>query len=211
MRADGDQHGIKAFIEDVVKIVDAMVELQIDAEIDDVLHFALDDVRGQAIFGHAQPQHAARNRHRFKHGDAKTGAHQVLRRGQAARPCADDRHALLEPSRRRLDRLARLRVDFISHKTLERADVDRLVHLAAIARCLAAVIADAPADAGERIVHLDHAQRIMPAAFADQGNVPLRALTGRAGVAARGNAAFLDGIGIGHGLRIELIGGAALG
>ena len=51
MRADGDQYGIEALLEDLVQVVDAVVQAQIDAEIDDVLHFSLDDLGRQRYSG----------------------------------------------------------------------------------------------------------------------------------------------------------------
>jgi hypothetical protein len=98
------------------------------------------------------------------------------------------------------NRLARLGVDLVGDEALQGADIDRLVDQAAVAGRLAAVVADAPADAGEGVVHLDDAQRIMPAPFADEGDVALGALPGRAGVAAGSDAPLFDGKGVGHGL-----------
>ena len=109
-----------------------------------------------------------------------------------------------------LDRLARLGIHFVGDKALECADVDRLVEVTPVAGRFAAMVADAPADAGEGIVFFDDAQRVVVAAFADEGDVALRALTGGAGVATRGEALFLNRIGVGDGLRVELVGRALL-
>ena len=84
----------------------------------------------------------------------------------------------------------------------------RLVDQVAVAGVLAAMIADAATDAGEGIVFLDDAQRVVVAALADEGDVALGALAGRAGIAAGGDALLFDGVGVGDGLRVELVRGA---
>ena len=48
------------------------------------------------------------------------------------------------------------------------------------------------------------------AALADEGDVALGPLAGRAGVAAGGDPQLLDGVGVRDGLRVELVGGAPL-
>jgi len=209
VRADSDQHGVEAFGEHIVQVVHLVVQAQVHAQVHDVLYLALDNRGRQAVFRHAQAQHAPGDRHGLEDGNTIARAGQVLRGGEAARPRADDRHALVVQARRRLDRRARRSVDLVGDEALEGVDVDRLVEQAAIAGCLAAVIADAPADAGEGVVHLDHAQRVIPAPFADEGDIALGALPGGAGVAAGGDALLLDGVGVGNGLWVELVGGAA--
>jgi len=67
------------------------------------------------------------------------------------------------------------------------------------------VVADASADPRERVVFFDDPQGVGVAALADQGDVTLGALTGRAGVAAGGNAELLDGVGVRDGLGIQLV------
>ena len=72
------------------------------------------------------------------------------------------------------------------------------------------MIANAAADSGERIVFLDDAQGILEAPISDERDVPLGPLAGRARVAAGGDPELLDGVGVGDGLRVELVGGMAL-
>ena len=43
--ADGDQNRFIALVEQIVQVFHALVEAQVDAQVDDVLHFALDDLR----------------------------------------------------------------------------------------------------------------------------------------------------------------------
>jgi len=69
-----------------------------------------------------------------------------------------------------------LRVFPIDHESLEIADVDRLVHLAAAACALAAMVADAATNRRKRIVFLDGSQRVLVAPQADQRNIALGAL-----------------------------------
>jgi hypothetical protein len=99
---------------------------------------------------------------------------------------------------------ARFSIYLIGHKPLQGPDIDRLLYMAAIAGCLTAMVANAPADAREGIVHLNHPQRIIPAPFPNQSDVPLGALTRWAGIPARGNALLLDRIRIWDSLWIEL-------
>ena len=57
--ADGDQYRGEALREQLVQVVDARVEAQLDAQVEDIGDLALDDLGRQAIFGHADAQHAA--------------------------------------------------------------------------------------------------------------------------------------------------------
>ena len=66
------------------------------------------------------------------------------------------------------------------------------------------MVTNTPADPGERIVHFDHSQGIIPASFPDQGDISLGALSRGAGIPAGSDAVFLDGVGVGDGLGIEL-------
>ena len=72
------------------------------------------------------------------------------------------------------------------------------------------MVADTATDSGEGVVLLDGAVSVSVASFADEGDIPLSALTNGAGVAARGDASLLNGVGTGDGLRIEAVGGAPL-
>ncbi len=150
----GDQHRVVTVVEEIVQVLNPVVELEVDSEIDDVLHLAVDDLGRQPELGNTEPQHSAGDRHCFVNAHAVAGHRQILRRGEAARPRSDDRHTFLVDAGHRLDRLARLGQDLVGYEALECPDVDRLVDLSPVAGGFAAVIADPAADAGERVVQL---------------------------------------------------------
>ncbi len=207
VRADGDQHGGETFVEDVVQIVHRRVQTKFDAQINNIRHFAFDDLGWQAEFRHAQAQHPARHRHGFKYCDRISLSNNVLRGAQATRTRADNGDALFGIfDFDRLNQLARFRVNLVCYKSFESADIDRFVHQAAVAGHLTAMVANSPANAGEGIVHLYHTQRVSPAALADKRDVSLGALMRGAGVAAGSDAALFDGECVGNGLRKKFVG-----
>ena len=207
----GDEHGVVALLEEIVQVLHGMVQPQVHAQVHDVGDLPLDDLRGQAVLGHAHPQHAAGHRQRLEDRHRIAQPDQVLRCRQATRPRANDGHLPVVLDLARLRHHAGLRVHLVGDEALEGADVHRLVHQGAVAGIFAAVVADAPADAGEGIVLFDHPHGIVVAPLADQGNVALGALAGGAGVAAGRNAQLVNDEGVGHRLRVEAVGGAALG
>ena len=210
VRADGNQHRRKALIENVIQVCYRSIEAQFNAQVGNVRHLALDDPGRQTEFGHAQAQHPTRHRHGLEDGDGIALADNILRSGQSARPGAEDGNALIKIFDFDLfHRLARLGINFIGDEALEGADVDRLIHLGAIASRLAAMVTDTPANAREGIVHFDDAQRVRPTSLANQSDVALGALMSGAGVAAGRDAALLDGESVRHRLRVEFIGRAA--
>ncbi len=209
LRPDCNQYRVKSFFEQIIQVFHAVIQAQVNAQIDNILYLPLNDGGRQTELRDAQPQHPPGHRHRLEHRDAIARQDEVPRRRHPARPRPDDRHMLPVTTGDRLDRLARLGIHLFGDKPLQRANVDRFVDQPAIAGRLAAVVADAPADAGEWIIHLDHAQRIIPTPLANQRDVPLRSLPGGAGIPARGNASLVDGVGIGHSLGIQLVGSTA--
>jgi hypothetical protein len=205
VRADRHQHRLEAFVENAVQIVDARVQAEFDPQVEDVGHLALDDLRRQAVFGHADPQHASGHRQGFEDRHRITLARQVLRRRQPAGSGADDGDPPGLGSLNRRAGRARFGIDAVGDEALEGADVDRFVDQPAVAGVFAAVVADPAADPGEGVVFLDDPQRVGVTPFADQGDVALGALPGGAGVAAGRDAQFLDGVGVGDGLRVKLV------
>ena len=100
--------------------------------------------------------------------------HQVVGRGQAARPAADDRDGLLARLGQRLHALlANLRVALVGH-TVERPDRDRLVVVVALARRLARVVAD-PAEHTGHDVAVAHQLVGLGHAGPRRGGTPARA------------------------------------
>ena len=203
MGADGDQYRIKALLEEIIEPLYPCFQPELDTEIENVLYLAIDDRTRQAEFWHADTQHAAGDGKGFEDSDTIASAAKILGGGHTAWPGADDGDALVEAARDGLWRNPRLGVDAVGDEALESADVDRLVNLGAAARCLAAVVADAPADRGKGIVLDDGAIGVVDAALADQRDVALSALACGAGLAARGDTALLDGIGVGGRLGIQ--------
>ncbi len=55
MRTDGDQHGVKPLGKDVIQVVHAVVQAQVNAKVNDVLHLTLNNPCWQAIFRHSEP------------------------------------------------------------------------------------------------------------------------------------------------------------
>ena len=100
--------------------------------------------------------------------------------------------------RRRLHR--QRRADFVRDEALERGDRDGLVDLAARARGLAEVRADAAADAGEGVRLAGDAVGVLEAAGGDQRDVALGGGVHGAGALARAPALLLDGERAGHGV-----------
>ena len=111
-------------------------------------------------------------------------AAQVIRGGESRGTGADDEHALAALALRRgelpaeFDRL-------VAEEALDGVDADRLVELAAVARGLAGVIADAPHDRRQRIVLGELAPCGFVVARLRVVEPALDVLAGRAGVVAR--------------------------
>ena len=81
-------------------------------------------------------------------------------------------------------------------------DVDGIINFTPVAGILAAMITDTATDAREGIIFFYDAQCVLETTFADERDVTLRPLTGRTGVAARGDALLIYGIGVGNGLGV---------
>jgi hypothetical protein len=113
----------------------------------------LDDVLGQAELGDAVDEHAAGCVERLEDRDVVAALGQLTGGGQAGRPGADDGDRLAggRCARRGASRGAPRPV---GDEALEVADGDRLALLAAQAEALALRLlrADAPGDAGQRVV-----------------------------------------------------------
>ena len=114
-------------------------------------HFRVEHVARQPVLRDAEAHHAAGERAGFEDRHAVAEPAQVVGGGESRRARAHDQHALpgFRFGRREfpaaLDRL-------VAQEALDRIDADGLVQLAAVARALAGVVADAPHDRGQRIV-----------------------------------------------------------
>ncbi len=164
---------------------------------------------GQAVLGDAEAQHAARLGLGLEDGGLVAEQRQVAGARQAARAGADDRHLLFEG---RLDGLGQRHVaeGEVADEALEAGDGDRLLDLAARAVGLALVGADAAADGGERVGLAGHAVGVGEALLGDQRDVALGRGVHGAGALAGRMALLGDRVGVGDGLRVELVDRLAL-
>ena len=154
MRADGDEHGLVALLEQLLHgHVDAEAEVvpDLDAERLDALDLGAQHLARQAVVGDADRGHAAGLGQRLEDGAVDALEPEVVGAGQAGRPGADDGDA-------RLARQLAQAIDLglaVGDEALERADGDRLVDRAAAAGVLAGTHADA-ADGGRHGAALAH-------------------------------------------------------
>ncbi len=192
VRADREERGVEAArahrLEDVR---DLRVELQLDAQVEDALHLGVEHVARQPVLRNAEAHHAAGERTGLDDLDAVAEPPQVIRRGQARGSGADDEHALAALGFGRRELPAALQ-RFVAEEALDRVDADRLVELAAVARGLARVIADAPHDRRQRIVLGQRSPRGFVVAGLGVIQPALDVLAGRAGVVARRQAIQID-------------------
>src|SRR4030067_1260467 len=152
--ADGDQNRGKSFIEKVVQIVDLRVQAQVNTQVKDILNLAFDNLGGQAVFRHAQAQHAASNGHGFKNRHRVACSDDILGSWHADWSCADDCDSLVKVLDLDLiNRLAWRGVDFIGDEEFQGADIDWLIDLAAIAGRFTAGVEAAPTEPGEGSAH----------------------------------------------------------
>ena len=215
---DGHEDGV-VVLQQRRGVLDAVVELQFDPLGDDGVNLPLHHLRRQPQVRHAHAHHAAGHRQRLEHGGGVALTHQIKPRCQPRRPRPHNRHPRFDCGLRiadcglplRLRHFFHMLVRPVGHKPLQGHDVDRLVHLAAAAGVLAAVVADPPADGGEGVVFQDGAVSVGVASLGDEGHVALGALVDGAGVTAGRCAQLLDGVGVGDGLGIELVDGMPFG
>ena len=223
--ANGQKDGGEALVKQLVDVPDGVVELQLDAQAQDLVDLAVQHLVGQAVGRDADPGHAASHRQRFKDGDLVAHARQKVGRGETRRTGADDGHAPLVLWRQLGRRLGvgvqlpvllwpalpiPLVIDRVGDEALEGADGHRAVQLAAVALGLAGMVADAAHGRREGVVLLDDLQRLLVALLGDEGDVALGAGVGRAGGLAGAGALLGDDISAGNGLGIGLVDGRAL-
>ena len=160
------------------------VQPELNAESEDAVDVLAQGRPGQAVVGDADRHHAARDGHRLEDRHAVAEAGQVVGRGHAGRPAADDRDAFGPTDLRRLDRR---QVPMLGREPLQGPDGDRLVEDAAAADRLARRRADEAADRGERVDLRRDGIRVVPAAVREQSHVAAGIGSGRAGGLARGD------------------------
>ena len=106
LQAGGQVDGLVALLEEAVDgevRAGAPAQLQVDAERQDLVDLALDDLVRQAVVRDAGAQHAAGDRLRLEDGDLVAEVGQVAGAGEAGGAGADDGHAFLVDDRRRLN------------------------------------------------------------------------------------------------------------
>ena len=142
LRADGQEHRVEATVLLLRQhVVHAVVAGHHHAHRPDALDLLHQAVSRKAVLRDAVMHHAARLRACVLDLDVVAHALKVVRARQAARPGADDQHAL---GRRRLDRNppSFFRRE-IAEEAIQRVDRNRLVQLRAVAGAFAGVIARA--------------------------------------------------------------------
>ncbi len=178
MRAHGDQHRVKALpaqLGDGEVAAGGGVQLQGDvAGLEDLAHLRFHHAARQAILGNAEVQHAPGDRGGLEDGDRVPHQGQVVRRREPHRSAADHgdlEWQLLDPFRAGRQRVLGFRPVALGKEPLQRAYGDGLVDLAAPARGLARVRADAAADAGHGVGIAGIPVRLLEASFGDQADV----------------------------------------
>ena len=170
--ADRDEDRVEALVGQVVErevAPEAGVADDLAAEPGDRLVLGLEDLDlRQAVLRDAVAEHPARRRVALEDGHVVAGDQQVVGRGHAGRPGADDRGP---PAGRRLELERDRRVDVLVEHRLDDlvagvavavADGDRLVDLVAPAVLLARRRADPAEDARERDRPLEDPGRLAP-------------------------------------------------
>ena len=178
---------------DRVRLADARVRLDVDAELDDRLDLARDERAGEPVLGDAEHHHAAEPVLRLVDRDRMAGEAKVARGGEAGGPAADHADARTGRGRhlavRRVPHRVRgeaLDAEALGDEPLQRPDRDRRVDRASPARALARRRAHASAHRRERVRRARDEVRVLEAAFGDRGHV--RARVGVAPGTRRGTA-----------------------
>ena len=175
----------------VENIVDARVELERDAHVENALHFRVEHVARQPVFRNAEPHHAARERPCFVDRDLVPEPREMVGRRESRRSRADHQYTLTR--RRRVDlEFPALLARFVAEETLDSVYADGLVERAAIARVFAGVITNAPHQRRQRIVPDQFLPRAMVFAALRVIEPALDILARRARVIARRQAVDVD-------------------
>jgi hypothetical protein len=193
MGADRDEDGVEALLaEGRFDVLHLAVQLQRHAHFHDPRDLRIEDVARQAIFWNAEAHHAAGHWTRLAKGHLMAKASQVVSRGKAARPRADDQHPLA--ARHGLESRGEAFLDgVVAEKALDGVNADGLVQLAPVAAFLAGVVADAAHDGRQRIVfHQSLPGRGIVATFGVIEPL-LDVLAGRTGVVAGRQAIHIVG------------------
>ena len=179
MRTDGDVNRVVLVLNLSERNIaaDGNAGVHLNAGGQDEVDIRIQLVLRQTIIRNAVAQHAAELGTLVIDYDLVTHQRQEIRRRQTARSAADDADAL---AGRRCGSRRRGVVRVVAREALDAADVDRIVHHAAAAVCLARVLADIAAYGREGIVLADQAHGVVVAAGTHECNVARNIHTGRA-------------------------------
>ncbi len=193
VRADGEEGRIEtARCHTGFDVIDARVELQGNAQIENALHFGIEHVARQPVLGNAEAHHPAGQRPGFVDRDLMPHACQMERRGKARRPGPDDQDLLAARCRFGL-KLPSAPARLVAEEPFDRMDADGFIELPAIARHFARVVADAPHQRGHRIVLCEFAPSPLVVAALGMVKPALDVLARRAGVIARRQPIHIHG------------------
>jgi len=183
VRADGEEAGVElAFFHGGEQVADAVVQLQLDAHVEDAPHLGVEHLARQAVLGDAEAHHAAALRAGFENRHGVSRQAQVPGGGEAGRSRADHQHALAGLGAGRGGPAALHRL--VAEEALDGVDAHRLVELAAVAGGFASVIADAAHGGRHRVVLHQFAPGFLVVAGLCVEQPALDVFAGRAGVVA---------------------------
>ena len=151
-RAGADEDRVPAFGQQRLQAVDALAAAELDAEVEDVAAFLVDDGFGQAEARDLRADHAAGLRVLVEHHAVVAERREVAGDRERGRAAADQRDALAVLRRRRLGQAVADVVLVVGGDALEAADRDRLLlDASAPAGRLARPVAGAPEDPGNTL------------------------------------------------------------
>ena len=94
VRADRKERGVEpALLHGLLNVGDFAVQVQVDAELQNSFDFKIKNVPGKAVLGNAEAHHAARDRAGLVDLDRVPEPGEVIGRGQAGRPRANDENS----------------------------------------------------------------------------------------------------------------------
>ena len=192
MGADGEKRRVEAARgHRRLDVVDARVELQRDAEIENAADLRVEDVARQPVFGDAEAHHAARQRTRLADHDLMAEPRELIGGGEPGRPGADDKRALARFHGGLVEGPALFDGE-IAEEALDRIDADGDIENRPIASGFAGVIADASHAGGQRIVSRQRAPGRFVVAGFGVAQPALDVLARRAGVVAGRQTVDID-------------------
>jgi len=199
LRADGN---VEALVALRAQLLDGDVPADLNAALELDAHLAQDvDLGVEHVFFQpeardAEREHTAGHRVAVEHGHGVALVGEVVGTAHAGRAGADDGDLLRVRAADLVEQLRHVARGLVQvvvgDEALDLVDGDGLVHVAAGALGLAALVADAAADGRERVFFLDEFERVRVAALRGELQVALHGDVRRAGGLARGGAGGHD-------------------